>query len=458
MGTLFRRFSSVLLAALAIESSAYAVDHVYWGGDRIRRAVLTPASPTDIWIASGGPVAVDTTTQRIYWGDNSTSSPKIMWGNLNGTGSTQVLLATGGERIDDLAIDTANQKIYWDNQTNLHIYRSSISSPAVSLLPLTPTMIGTIFDIALDTRSSNAKLYWLDGINIFSCDLNGANPQKLQNPLPMAIASGMAIDPCSNRLIVVGQAIPPNQQGHALQAGAIIAVDLADAGNPTTLIQDPVTLTPTWTVGLNPVKVALDVHGGKMYWAVAGDSTTNGQPTIRRADLDGSAAQIIEQATSGVIWSNELSLELANTACPIIQKGLTWTEISTNAPTGTVRVGCSGTCNPHTGDALCTTPLAMLCIKKSGVGFPLPKPLTVSNFDQNYLWSGGIIGTTAPLLPPSTRTAANAICVQQFGPGWRVAEFHDGWGWGFQAFGGVGNPALRFWVDINDQPGALCWQ
>jgi hypothetical protein len=48
--------------------------------------------------------------------------------------------------------------------------------------------------------------------------------------------------------------------------------------------------------------------------------------------------------------------------------------------------------------------------------------------------------------------------VKKFGPGWRVAEFHDGWGWHFQAYGTVDNPNGRFWVDINDQPDATCWQ
>ena len=64
---------------------------------------------------------------------------------------------------------------------------------------------------------------------------------------------------------------------------------------------------------------------------------------------------------------------------------------------------------------------------------------------------------TKPPQPPPTLAVANALCVNEFGPGWRVAEFHDGWGWHFQAFGGVGNPAQKFWVHISDQPGARCW-
>jgi len=449
-----RGFLVALFVAFTI-SSAHATDYVYWGGNRIRRADLTVSQPppSDVWIAPGSPVAVDTTTQRIYWGDNASGARRIMWGNLDGTGTTHVLLTNVvPQRIDELDIDTANQRIYWADGTNLRIYRSSISSPAVSLLPLSQATIGTLRDIALDTRLPNPKLYWLTGTDIYRCDLNGANPQKLPNSLPIVVAYGMAINPCDNRIVLVGSAVV--QQIPTIQAGSIIAVDLADADNPTTLLEDPA--NGPWAVGLDPRKIALDVRAGRMYWTAASDGT--GPATIRRANLDGSSAQVFVQASSSVTWSNELSLSLANTSCAVVQGGgLTWAQISTNVPTGTVKVGCAN-CNAYHGDTPCTAPLPMLCIKKSGTGFPLPKPLTVSNADQYSLWSGGIIGTTAPIVPPATRAAANTVCVQQFGPDWRVAEFHDGSGWGFQAFGGVGNPSSRFWVDINDQPGALCWQ
>jgi hypothetical protein len=138
-------------------------------------------------------------------------------------------------------------------------------------------------------------------------------------------------------------------------------------------------------------------------------------------------------------------------------KGMTWKLISTNAPTGTVRVGCSN-CNGYQGDTPCTTALPILCIRKSGPGFPLPKPASVNDTDIYYKWSGGIVGTTAPTPAPAKRSEANALCVREFGADWRVAEHHDGWGWHLQAFGGVGNPAQNFWADVNDQPNGVCWQ
>lgn len=138
-------------------------------------------------------------------------------------------------------------------------------------------------------------------------------------------------------------------------------------------------------------------------------------------------------------------------------KGLTWKLLATNSTTGTVTVGCYNGCDAYKGDTSCKTALPILCIKKSGPGFPLPVPMSVPNSDRYNKWSGGVVGTTAPTVPPATLAAADALCVKEFGTGWRVAEFHDGWGWHFQAYGGVGNPAQNFWIHINDQPGARCW-
>jgi len=151
------------------------------------------------------------------------------------------------------------------------------------------------------------------------------------------------------------------------------------------------------------------------------------------------------------------ALALAMQADAQSSKGMTWKMIGTNSPTGTIKVGCAN-CNAYQGDTPCTTALPLLCIRKTGPGFPLPLPATVVNSNQYYKWSFGVIGTTGDTVPPPTLALANSRCVQVFGANWRVAEFHDGWGWNFQAYGGVGAPAKRFWVHINGQPGATCWQ
>jgi hypothetical protein len=151
--------------------------------------------------------------------------------------------------------------------------------------------------------------------------------------------------------------------------------------------------------------------------------------------------------------------------CSQSQKGMTWVHTASNAQTGTITVGCSG-CDPYHGDTVCTQQLPLLCIYKPAPLFPLPTG--VSNANPYNLWSGGVVATTQPVpgntfahISATPGTDANSYCQAQFGPGWRVAEFHDGWGWNFQAYGGTVSaptvPSTRFWVHINDQPAANCW-
>lgn len=136
-------------------------------------------------------------------------------------------------------------------------------------------------------------------------------------------------------------------------------------------------------------------------------------------------------------------------------KGMTWSlqQVYSN---GTSRVGCKVACDAYKGDTPCTTPLPLLCIRKSGTGFPLPPPSSFPNTDQYNKWAGGIIGTTRPMVPPALLADANKACAAEFGAEWRVAEFHDGWGWTFTAYGALGDPNSRVWAHINDQP-ANCW-
>ncbi len=161
------------------------------------------------------------------------------------------------------------------------------------------------------------------------------------------------------------------------------------------------------------------------------------------------------------------SLALAATAAAkspnSLNMGLTWRQVLTNAPTGTIHVGCGHTngsneCNPISGDTPCSTVLPILCIRKTGPGFPLAAPRSIDNTNIYHQWSGGLVATTTPTAAPSTLADANTFCAKELGSDFRVAEFHDGWGWYFQAFGGVANPSQRFWVHINDQPNGTCWQ
>jgi len=135
-------------------------------------------------------------------------------------------------------------------------------------------------------------------------------------------------------------------------------------------------------------------------------------------------------------------------------------------------------CDPYLGDTLCTESRPVLCIKVDGTNRPhYPRWSTLSPF--YYGWSEGSIDLSPSVLGTSLTSlaAANQVCSDSFGAGWRMAEFHDGlyagtnpeepfgsdWaitpkshgGWHINAFGNVRSDT-KYWVSINDQQ-ANCW-
>ena len=114
-------------------------------------------------------------------------------------------------------------------------------------------------------------------------------------------------------------------------------------------------------------------------------------------------------------------------------------------------------CNPYKGDMSCRTVLPVLCVRESGAAVPQG---VESGFYKG--WVQGALGATEPVMGAilTSRAVASARCAAELGPGWRMAEFHDGGGgWGLQGQRGMGlgQPGLtRYWVAINDQRGN-CW-
>ena len=146
--------------------------------------------------------------------------------------------------------------------------------------------------------------------------------------------------------------------------------------------------------------------------------------------------------------------------CTPQQRGMTWLAGSVNSTTGTITVGCGSAppnrCDPITGDRPCTDTLPLLCFRPSG----FPAPASVNNNDIYNKWSGGIVATSVPVQASmfnGSLSAANARCANEFDSSWRVAKFHDGWGWNFQAYGNVGNPSSQFWVHSDGQPKGTCF-
>lgn len=154
----------------------------------------------------------------------------------------------------------------------------------------------------------------------------------------------------------------------------------------------------------------------------------------------------------------------------LVNRGMTWVKAYHTNATGQDTVGCYDysanpqnptSCNPSVGDTDCKEVRPILCIRQDGSasnGF-------VGSFYNG--WAHGNIGLTHGVqgMALTSLAAADAACVKEFGANWRMAEHHDGGGgWNWTAYGnindlyGQSDPSHtlqhRFWVYINDQPGA----
>jgi Concanavalin A-like lectin/glucanases superfamily len=214
---------------------------------------------------------------------------------------------------------------------------------------------------------------------------------------------------------------------------------------------------------------ATPVNYNGMPWTIGTNVVSAAGPYYRTFNGVIDEVEIFDRALD---QSEIQAIYAAGTAGKCKPRGMTWRLGAINPIGGTVTVGCGSSaanpCNPYLGDHPCTDSLPLLCFKPFNP--ILSVPMSVIDTDFYNRWSGGIIGTTAPVpaslfgvRTPGSLANANARCAQEFGsPDWRVAEFHDGakgaGGWNFQAYGNVGNPSSRFWVHINDQPKGTCWK
>ncbi|MYU20531.1 ricin-type beta-trefoil lectin domain protein [Streptomyces sp. SID8352] len=126
--------------------------------------------------------------------------------------------------------------------------------------------------------------------------------------------------------------------------------------------------------------------------------------------------------------------------------GMTWATLE-QRPDDVVHVGYDTSSDPYSGDSPASSVLPVLCIRQDGR--PAPAGVPVGGY---HSWAGGEVRATVPVSGTqlSSRAAADQLCAGHFGAGFRMAEFHDGEGWGLWANGTL--PAnTRFWTAIDDQ-------
>lgn len=127
-------------------------------------------------------------------------------------------------------------------------------------------------------------------------------------------------------------------------------------------------------------------------------------------------------------------------------RGMTWMLLQKAGELSLV--GSDKQTDAYLGDTDCSAFLPILAIKRQ----KLPKPPELVIESRYNEWSGGSIALTRPVqgFKLTSLEQANRIIQEELGPEWEMAEFHDGWGWHFWAYGTI-QADQRFWVSINDQ-------
>ena len=231
-------------------------------------------------------IALDVAGGKMYWTDDS--ADRIQRANLDGS-NVENLIIQGLIDPYGIALDVAGGKMYWADEGANRIQRANLDGSNVETL--VSRGLDDPHDIALDV--AGGKMYWTDDSadRIQRANLDGSNVETLvrftrRNFFGFTTSYG---DPYGIALDVAGGKMYWADEGE----NKIYRANL-NGSNIETLVSR----------GLrDPHGIALDVAGGKMYW------TDDSADRIQRANLDGS--NIENLITQGLIDPYGIALDVA---------------------------------------------------------------------------------------------------------------------------------------------------
>jgi len=300
-----------------------AGNKVYWAeqtgnnSGRIRRANLNGTSVQLVRELTSAPyrIALDATNGKLYL---TSSRGKVQQMNLNGSGF-EADLVVNLESPRGIAVDAAGGKVYWTEQTgdrSGRIRRANLNGSNVQLVKeLTSVPQG----LAVDT--TNGKLYLTNSWGkVQRMNLNGSGfqPNLIVNlDAPRGVAVDVAggkvywteagkirranLDGSNRQDVATGLGTP---DGIFLQTTPVEILIRASQRPPMYWVNESVgtlqSLTGSSVDRLltnvqNVTSVAVDMAGGKVYWA---EQTGNNSGRIRRANLNGTSVQLVRDLTS----------------------------------------------------------------------------------------------------------------------------------------------------------------
>ena len=230
-------------------------------------------------------IALDVTGGKIYWTEDpdlgeDRSSGSIKRVNLDGTNIETLvseIVSPFGIALIFSAADLSGTRIYWPSFSG-GLQRSSLNGSNVETLLSEDSGIGSI---AIDMAARKIYLGNWDGIQCAS--LNGSNVEMLVTGVSVDC---IALDATANKMYWGG--------GY----GKIMRANL-DGTNIETFITNPVYAAETnANRNYRVVNIALDMGGGKIYWAESGNAKDDGK--IKCANLNGSDIKTLVSGLWGV--------------------------------------------------------------------------------------------------------------------------------------------------------------
>ena len=277
--------NTVTVTAKGIRSSVTFTAHatgppIYWidtAAGTLHRLIGPEVENLAPGFRNATSLAIDMTTGKLYWTERTSDRiGKIRRSNLDGTNVQLVKNLTSAPQ--GITVDAAGGKIYLTNAWG-KVQRMNFNGS--SFQPNLITGLESPRNIAVDV--AGGKLYWTEQTGNTTGKIRRANLDGSNVQLVKALTSaphGLALD-TKNRKIYLTNAWGKVQRMNF------------DGSN----------FQPNLIAGLqSPREVAVDVAGGKLYWAERG--------SLRCADLNGSN---IQDVVTGLAAPANIALEIVQT-------------------------------------------------------------------------------------------------------------------------------------------------
>ena len=215
---------------------------------------------------------------KIYWTHPESG---IHRSSLDGSNVEQLVIPDL-RRPDKIALDIAGGKMYWTEREVVAIHRSDLDGSNTETLIEGDGYPGwsRVTDLVLDLEAGN--IYWTEWYShgdyfssaYFRANLDGSDIEQFDD-----FGGRIALDVTEKKMYWTG--------GIGIYRTDLDSSDFENVITGTTLVD-----------------IALNIAGGKIYWADPWD-------TIKRADLDGSNVETVITSTSSTGYGTDIALDVA---------------------------------------------------------------------------------------------------------------------------------------------------